>query len=264
MRSRIPFVVLVISMAVCAPAALAQQAEADKWFFRVTPYLWATDLNGTNTVGIVTVPIDAPFSDLAENLDSAFSVHFEFGKNRWTGAIDWADIRLKSAMSMDDLTIIGIVEVDSRFSINMGELWASYRFTELDNRNAVELLFGLRYNRQAQDLLVTSQGGIVETDLSGGFDEDWVDPIIGARYWRPLGKKERFWVNARVDLSARVSSDEAVNIQFGGGWNISKLVGLAFQYRYLDMEYDNGESGADFWALDLTQQGVLLGVAFRL
>ena len=34
----------------------------------------------------------------------------------------------------------------SRFSINMGESWASYRFTEPDNRNAVELLIGLRYN----------------------------------------------------------------------------------------------------------------------
>ena len=103
----------------------------------------------------------------------------------------------------------------------------------------------------------------MEPELSGGFDEDWVDPIVGARYWRSLGKEERFWVNARVDLSARISSDEAVNIQLGAGWNISKLIGLALQYRYLDMEYDNGEQGADFWALDLTQQGVLLGVAFR-
>lgn len=103
----------------------------------------------------------------------------------------------------------------------------------------------------------------MEPSLSGGFDEAWVDPIIGVRYIRILGKNQRFWLNARADFSTEISSDTAINIQIGGGWNISKLIALTLQYRYLEIDYDNGERGPDFWALNLTQQGILLGLAFH-
>jgi hypothetical protein len=151
-------------------------------------------------------------------------------------------------------------EADYEFVIVMGELWATYRVNRLSDTWAVEILGGIRYTRQDMDINVT----IGDPGFGGGFDENWVDPIVGARY-ATLFARDKFFFNARGDIGGfGVGADITWNVQGGFGWRASRLIDLILQYKYLDVDYKKGESGTtDFFAFEGSQQGILLGVNFN-
>jgi hypothetical protein len=262
--SRIVVLAGVVALtAVSAVPAKAQTIEPDRWFFRLAPYLWAVNLDATNTVGTplgdVSVPIKVSFGDIFDLVDIAFSLHFEAGKNRWTGAADVTYIKLGQAVELGGDAPPG-TEAGYEFVIAVGELWATYRVNPLSDSWAAELVGGVRYNRQDMDISIT----VGDPALGGGFDENWVDPIVGARYVTLFGR-DKFLFNARGDVGGfGVGSDLTWNLQGGLGWRASRLIDVVLQYKYMDVDYENGESGTtDYFAFDGSEQGILLGVNFN-
>ena len=86
---------LIILM--CLLAVLSQTAIADdsvsqdkNWEFNLAPfYLWGVDIDGDVTIGTNTVPVELPFSDIIDNLEAAFIVHFEgMHKSNWGFLVD--------------------------------------------------------------------------------------------------------------------------------------------------------------------------------
>ena len=63
-------------------------------WFQITPYLWMASIQGENTIGDETIPIDVDFGDIWSALKFAFSFHFEGGKNHGLGGVDFAYIRV--------------------------------------------------------------------------------------------------------------------------------------------------------------------------
>ncbi len=86
---------------------------------------------------------------------------------------------------------------------------------------------------------------------------------MGGRFVSPLG--EKFFFAVRADVGGfGVGSDFTWNTAAGLGWHISRLIDLAVNYRYLDVDYENGDPGtADFFAYDGSQQGFLVGLNFN-
>ena len=72
----IAIVTLCAVVLICSPA-FAQ--ETDKaWNFNLTPfYLWATGIDGTQTVKGQKADVDVSFSDLFDKLEGALTFHFE-------------------------------------------------------------------------------------------------------------------------------------------------------------------------------------------
>ena len=85
--SRIIFIAfLVFVIFVVNPSVMAAEVEDGKnWQFNLAPfYLWAFTMDGNLTSGIATVPVQIPVSDMVDNLEAAFIVHFEgMHKNKW-------------------------------------------------------------------------------------------------------------------------------------------------------------------------------------
>ena len=50
----------------------AGTALAEGWTYQVAPYLWGSGLDGEVGIGPVTAPAEASFSDLVENLCTAW------------------------------------------------------------------------------------------------------------------------------------------------------------------------------------------------
>jgi hypothetical protein len=246
-----------------AVPAGAQVVEPDEWFLRLAPYLWAVSLDATNTVGTemgdVSVPVDVSFGDIFDLVDIAFSAHFEVGKNRWTGVADVSYVKLGTGVEVGGDAPPG-TEAGYEFVMAAGELWASYRVNPLSDNWAFEFLGGIRYTRQDMDISIT----VGDPGFGGGFDENWVDPIVGARYVTLFGR-DKFFFNARGDIGGfGVGADFTWNMIGGLGWRVSRLIDIALQYKYLDVDYKNGESGTtDYFAFDGNEQGVLLGVNFN-
>ena len=66
---------------------LAEHDQADgggsPWRLTIMPYLWAAGIEGNGTVGGVTAPVDAAFTDLAEYLNFGAMARLEVWKDSW-------------------------------------------------------------------------------------------------------------------------------------------------------------------------------------
>jgi hypothetical protein len=71
--------VLVLMLACFSVSAFAgEQAKEGNWDFNLAPlYLWMVDMEGDLGIGPVNTGVNVPFSDIFDNLESVFTVHFE-------------------------------------------------------------------------------------------------------------------------------------------------------------------------------------------
>ncbi len=67
----------VLGLVIVAFLPAQANQESDQWQFEISPYLFATSLDGTTGADGVTADVDASFDDLFDNLDSAFMFMFE-------------------------------------------------------------------------------------------------------------------------------------------------------------------------------------------
>ena len=243
-----------------AAPLLAQGAPQDKtpddWWFQVTPYLWAAGINGGVTTGDFTVPIDASFGDIWSKLKFAFSAHAEFGKGRVLGGIDFLTMKVGEdsiPLAAPELGRSG----DFRFTVIQTELFGAYRFGGFDRPTRLDLLAGVRYNYQDQDLVIRD----TPIDKFRGFQEAWVDFFAGARFGADLGR--RWYVSARADAGGGGAKFTA-NAAAGLGFRILSWFDVDLGFRYLFINYADGVPGSPaFYAYNADQYGVLLGFSFR-
>ncbi len=145
---------IIVAMCIFSTAVSAQENGKDREII-FGPYLWATAISGTSTVGTLPpLDMDVGFSDLLDNLNGALSLHTEFRFNDWVFVIDPTFISLtieeKLPVPPPDGTDL---EID--VEIWIVELWTGYRFDE-----KWEAIGGLRY--QDQDLAI---GGLPSPPL---------------------------------------------------------------------------------------------------
>ena len=244
---------LLVAIVIASPAALAQQADDDKsWQFNLTPfYLWAVTLDGDVTSGTSTGPVKLPFSDIVDNLEAAFIVHFEgMHKNRWGFLVDVNYLDIAS-----DVTVpIGPgLPANVDFNTTLGELSGLYRINR-DN-HSFDLIAGLRYTKLENK--VTTKAGPVLADDS----KDWTDPLIGVRWvW---GFADNWHLAVRGDIGGfGVGSDFAWQGLAALDWQPFKYVSFIGGYRGIYQDYKEG-SGPTLFRYDATMHGPLLGVNFR-
>ena len=53
------------------------------------------------------------------------------------------------------------------------------------------------------------------------------------------------------------------NLSGGLAFHASKKISILAEYRYLNVDYNNGQDGAQFFAFDGAMKGPLLGVGIR-
>lgn len=246
-------VILLVAHFMVTSSALAEQDKTEKnWQFNLAPfYLWAVTIDGDLTLGPATAPVKVPFSDLFDNLESAFIVHFEgMHKNKWGFLVDvnYLDVA-------NDVTVpIGPgVPTNVDFTSTLGELSGLYRIN--DDRHNFDLIAGIRYVKMENK--VTANAGPVLADVS----EDWIDPLIGVRWlW---GFADKWQLVARGDIGGfGIGSDFAWQALAAVDWQPFKYVSFIGGYRALSMDYKDG-SGSSQFRFDATMHGPLLGVNFR-
>ena len=224
-------------------------------WFQVTPYLWFASIQGENTIGDETIPIDVDFGDIWSALKFAFSVHFEGGKNHGLGGVDFAYIRLGE----DDIEVErpgpGQPIGDFRFTIIQTELFGAYRGNPT-GKTKFDLLGGARINSQSQDFTITSGPG-----QGADVCATWADFFAGFRIVSNVGRK--VFLAIRGDAGAGGSKFTGNGV-FTFGYQISQLVSLDLAFRYLYINYESGVPiSPDFYAYKADQYGFVLGAGFH-
>ena len=88
-------------------------------------------------------------------------------------------------------------------------------------------------------------------------DEDWVDPIIGARYGFEMFDKWHLRLYGDIG-GFGIESDHALNAEAMLRYRFGRMFSLKFGYRYLKVEFQDNEL-----VYDASLAGFLLGLGIR-
>lgn len=243
MRLKSTIVVLAMMAAVATTVPAYAQRQSDEWQFQLAPlYLWAMSVDGTLTIrDRIEQDLSVDFSDAFDNLEAAFTVHFEAEKGRW-GLI--ADVsRLDIAGSQEIQTPGGQADIGVENMIYEGA--ARYSFAE-----NWWVIAGARYFKLDTDL-----GFQLDIAPEIRVTESWTD-LFGGLLWRPkLG--ERWTFGGRFDVGAG-GSDLVWNAEAIIDFQIGSWVAILGGYRHLDFDYTNNNNGIKY---DMSMSGPV--AAFR-
>jgi len=254
-------VFLVLLILISTSQVFGQEKKNDQWDFSLTPYLWLAGNHGDAAVKGRSFSVDQDFSDIMENLDFSFQLHFEAQKG-------------KSGLLFDFLFLSFSNDADIRSSTlgSEGENWvlefggfhqiAEWRLGQNANRSIyVDALGGFRFWHLGLDV-------DFETETLGTFsvgdDKNWADPYIGARLNTRFTDKLLF--KFRGDIGGfgitDYSSKLTWNVRTDLSYDVSQLITLSLGYRGQGVNYSEG-SGDNYMEYDVTMDGVLIGVNFN-
>ncbi len=243
---KLTVIAAVLILTLTSPAVFAQ-GDADTWEFSLAPYLWAVGLDGDITVKGVTQAVDIDFDELFDEVEYAMQFHFEAKKGNWSFIVDPTIIKVDSEQKT------GPINVDIEMDYVITEALVGYRIAP-----KWDILGGIRY--WLMDVEIDIQGPPPSIDE----DEDWVDLIVGARYFADISEKWSF--RGRADIGGfdiGESADSTWNVSalfwrdYGRKGNKQFVVG----YRILDVDFDN-DRGANRFRFDIEQSGPVFGLSF--
>lgn len=243
-----------------AAGAQAQTSAEDRWQFEVTPYFFAAGLDGTIGVRGVEGDVDASFSDIWDNLDSAFMGTIEVRRGRFGVLFDGLYFKLADERTRSWQGPAGIGsatgELEATTTMQMYQLALAWRLGE---RTTLDLIGGARYTQLDADLdLTLTTGGLLPGGTrSVGDEQSWWDPVIGTRALLPLS--ERWTAMLYGDFGGfGVGSDYTWQLVAGINWQVANHFVVKAGYRYLYQDYEDGD-----FKWDMAASGPFLGVGLR-
>jgi hypothetical protein len=121
---------LVCLAVFAASPAFAQDSDELDW--KITPYLWGVNVDGTIGVGPINQDIDAGFSDIVSDVDVGGSIYAELGKGSHAIHADYTYLRLKpDATQFQSSPFPPGSELKTKMTINMFETGYNYRMDGL-------------------------------------------------------------------------------------------------------------------------------------
>ena len=245
-------IVVMVIIVLTGNSGWAADSDEKNWEFNLAPfYLWGVMIDGDLTLGTNTATLDVPFSDIVDNLEAAFIVHFEgMHRSNWGFLVDVNYIEVSNDV---DLPLPFNASADVDFKSTLAEFAGLYRINR-DQHN-FDIIAGARYVR-LQNTVTTSRGPeLVDMDM------DWIDPIAGLRWSYHFANQWTFI--ARGDVGGfGIGSDFSTQGVALLDWQPFKYVSFLAGYRALYQDYEDG-SGADLFRFKATIHGPLIGINFR-
>jgi hypothetical protein len=223
--------------------AQEETSGSKSWQYDIAPYyLWAVGLDGEATVMGSTSDVDVSFSDILDQLEFMFDFHFEARhENGWGYIVEPLFLILESEGSAP----AGTVTVETNIAMLEGMVTNRLGASE----HGFNLLWGTRYLRIENEispvLLPTIEG-----------EQDWLDAVVGLRYAPRLSKKWSLTLRGDVGAGGSDFTWQASALAFV---DLSKRTQLAFGYRHLDIDYEDG-SGSSLFRFDASLSGPIMGI----
>ena len=271
--------------AIAAPAPIA-----DAWTFSLTPYGWATSLNGSTTVLGRTTDIDAGFFDILDHTEFPKDLFqlAAFGEARYGKFGILTDIAyMKVGVNGDIAHSRGVDAFNGSLGVSGGlkvqmviaEIAAAYEvgrwgaITSPTSGTALDVYAGGRvwWQKADADFAVTgtaNRGGLTRNgsrNYTASGDVSWVDPVVGLRL------RHEFMPGLDLSVSGDIGgfgagskfswqTVAALNYEFAKQGNISWNAMLGYKALYVD--YTQG-SGLSQYEYKMTMHGPIFGITAR-
>ena len=131
------------AVAVAQNAAAGETAEASGGRYQVSPFLWASGIEGDVGVGSLTVPVEVEFSELVENLEGGLMLYGRATWGRWSLGLEGVWMELGSEPTPTELNL-ATAEVE--FEQILIDAQVAYAVVDRPTFR-VDLIGGAKYNR---------------------------------------------------------------------------------------------------------------------
>ena len=251
--SRVIICGVIYTLAWCFPA-YADVNSSDKWEFQIAPYAWLAGQKGkvATLPGLPPADVEYDFyDDILDNSNGSLMLVGEARKGRYGMVMDvsYSDIE-----SEDSTPGPFFSSINSRTKSWMVSAAGLYRLAERQ-RQFLDVIGGIRYWSVDSKL---SLGAGLEPAKEISHKEDWIDPIIGLKGLSPLWGSKFFVSGAFVLGGFGVGSDFMWDASVNLGYQWTKGFSTTLGYRYLDVDYEDGD-----FLYDVAQDGLVLGLSWR-
>lgn len=252
--------VLLAAMLLISVPMAKQASAAEEWEFVVAPYLLAPNITGDTGVGrfVNGANVDVDTGDILDALDLGGMIHAEARHASGFGIM--TDLAFMDLSSKTPGPLLPNATIKGEVFQGILEAYGTYRFDLF--RDKIDVYGGLRWWHMDVKLTRQNAPGPAPANLID-ISEDWVDPVVGARWVAQLGEDWRSSFAADVG-GFGIGSDFSLSLQALALYDFSKSMSFAFGYRVLTVDYDNGKAGTpNYFAYDTITHGPMVGVAFR-
>ena len=246
--------VLTVATVAAGAAAPASAQSADDVEFTITPYIWVAwpegDIETDLDINGGTPPqIDVNFDDVSLAGLFTGAADVRFGRFGVFGDISYYEIEAEK-----NINIVGDVFVDGTFDVGgiksmLNAYWRAYEGAN----SHIDLMAGIHYLEANLEVdLVTAT-----RTISGEVEDDWFDPVIGARgVWE---FSQHFGVEGFAFYGGfGVSSDELYDLYGAGHIRFNDLFTASLGWRHFTDKF-SGEL-VDY---EISFSGPLIGLEFR-
>ncbi|SMO83346.1 hypothetical protein [Paracoccus laeviglucosivorans] len=239
--------------------ALSTQTEGSDWVVQVSPYLWATGIEGRVSPFRrgPTIGVEKDFSDVMEELELGgfLNVWARRDKLVFSGDLMFVNTNDSKAGRLPALPGVppGLpVSGDVDTKEFMLTLQGGYRFYDTPGLT-LDGLAGARYWHVSNELTVKALG------QSRTFKESfsWFDPLVGLRAFAPIN--DRWSVQGQADIGGfGVGSDMTWSVLATVNYVVTDSASISVGYRVLDVDYED-----DGHVFDTRMQGPVIGATWR-
>ena len=264
----------------------ASLAPAERWRFKVIPYVWMPTVDGSVTARGTKMPVFLSKSDLvrlADEIDVVVPLQVEARHGRWKLWLDVQYYKLHDRRRQSLSKQVGpiLVTADATINVNMRmlltEFGVDYELFEvpLSEDQGRKLRFdvraGGRYIYMKGEVGIAIQGaaqigpGDAMVPIGGlavdsGGSRQWIEPLVGAGV--SLDLSDRLTLMARGDIGGfGIGSDLTWQVVGGVEWKLCNWASIFAGYRLLDIDFEEG-SGAEKFAFDVQMRGPYLAAIF--
>lgn len=220
--------------------------------FIVSPYVWIPTVSGDIDVGTQGIQFELDAGDLLDVFEFGGLIRGEMRHSSgWGLAVDYVFADLGADVSI----LIGDVAADIDASI----LEATVVRRVQSGQDPIDIYGGIRRWDAAikADITIPFLSTTIETG------DDWVDPIIGARYQHSISRRWR--ILGQLDVGGfGIGSDFTWNAALGVSYAAWENTSFQLVYRTLSVDRQSGATDAmPGVGLEIVVQGPLIGFAYQ-
>jgi len=244
----------VIYTLVCCFPAYADVNSSDKWEFQIAPYVWLAGQKGkvATLPGLPPADVDVDFyDDILDDLNGALMLVGEARKGRYGMVMDVAYTDIGSADSTPGPIFSSIKSRTKSWMVSAAGL---YRLVERQGA-FLDVIGGIRYWSVDSELSLGA-GLLPARKISN--KESWIDPLVGLKGLTPIGESKFFVSGAFAIGGFSVGSNFMWDANINLGYQWTKGFSTTLGYRYLDVDYEDGD-----FLYDVAQDGLVLGLSWR-
>ena len=225
------------------------QDSTKKWNYLGEIYLMFPNMQGETTIGLLPpVEVDAGAGDIFGHLEMGAMLYFEANNGNWAIGTDLLYMKLGQ-----DAIPSGIV---SSGKVTMKQLALEFsglkRLTPWLEAGLAGRIISLDANLDLETVV---------QPRSGSGSKTWFDPVVVLRSNNIFN--EKWLAQLRVDAGGfGIGSDFTWQLQVNAGYRFSKLFQTTLGYRYIGIDYDNGE-GRDRFLYDIDTYGMVIRFGFN-